>query len=128
MQLSPGRFEELAFDEAGEILRQLPDELRVEAENVILEIEQRASRQQLIEVGLGPGQTLLGLYSGVPLVERHADSVLLQPDRITLFQGPLQAMCRTETELRARVRHTLIHELAHFFGRTDEELLQMGKY
>lgn len=128
MRLSPTRFEELAFDIAEEILDRLPPELRADAEEVILEIEQRPTREQVVRLGLDSEHTLLGLFTGVPLVERHADTVRLAPDRITLFQQPLQAMCRTEAELKARLRHTLIHELAHFFGRTDEELLAMGKY
>src|SRR3990172_157318 len=118
MRLSLSRFEQLAFDAAEEVLSRLPDDLRTEAEDVMLKIEPRPSREQLERLGVEPGGTLLGLYTGVPLIERRADSVLLHPDRITLFQQPLQALCRTEAELKERLRHTLIHELAHYFGRT----------
>jgi predicted Zn-dependent protease with MMP-like domain len=128
MRLSAERFEQIAFAIAEEILRELPPELRADAEQVILQIEAGPSPEQQAALDLEPGSTLYGLYEGVPLVERHADSVLLVPDRITLFQGPLQAAARTETELRLQVRRTLIHELAHFFGRTDEELLARGRY
>ena len=128
MRVSPERFEQLAFDLAEEILAKLPPELRADAEDIILDVEYRPTREQMESVGLEADHTLLGLFTGVPLVERHADTVRLSPDRITLFQQPIQAACRTETELKARLRRTLIHELAHFFGRTDEELLAMGKY
>ena len=88
MRISRERFEELAFEIAAAVLAELPPDLRAEAETVILEIEDRADPEQLP----GEGRTLLGLYQGVPLVERLADSMLLQPDRITLFQGPLQSL------------------------------------
>ena len=122
MRVSRERFEELAFDIAGELLAKLPPDLRAEAETVILEIEGRPTSEQ----APGEGRTLLGLYEGVPLVERHADSVLLQPDRITLFQQPLQALARTEVELRRQMRKTLIHELGHFFGFAEDELEKRG--
>ena len=128
MRLSAERFEKIVFALAEEILRELPPDLRADAESVILLIEEQPTPEQRRAFDLEAGSTLYGLYEGVPLVNRHVDSVLLYPDRITLFQGPLQAAARTEAELRAQVRRTLIHELAHFFGRTDEELLERGKY
>ncbi len=122
MRISPERFERIAFEEADAVLDRLPEDLRAEAETVILNIEPQAG-PELMD---GRRGQLLGLYVGVPLVDRHADSIILQPDRITLFHLPLQAMARTEVELRRQVRRTLIHELAHFFGRDEEELRARG--
>ena len=122
MRVSRERFEELAFDIAEELLATLPPDLRAEAEAVILDVANRSTPEQ----SPGEGGTLLGLYEGVPLVERHADGVLLQPDQITLFQGPLQSLARTEVELRYQIRKTLIHELGHFFGFDEEELKRRG--
>jgi predicted Zn-dependent protease with MMP-like domain len=122
MRVSRERFEELAFEIADELLATLPPDLRAEAETVILEVQERPDPERLP----GEGRTLLGLYEGVPLVERHADGVLLQPDRITLFQGPLQSLARTEVELRHQMRRTLIHELGHFFGFDEDELKKRG--
>ena len=116
MRISPERFEELAFEEAEHVLAQLPPGLRAEAETAVLLIEDSAEGDRV----------LLGLYEGVPLVDRHIDSSPLQPDRITLFRVPLQAMARTETELRRQVRRTLIHELGHFFGFDEAELHRRG--
>ncbi len=116
MRISPERFEELAFEEAEHVLAQLPPDLRAEAETVVLLIEDSAEGDRV----------LLGLYEGVPLVARHIDSSPLQPDRITLFREPLQAMARTETELRRQLRKTLIHELGHFFGFDEAELHRRG--
>jgi predicted Zn-dependent protease with MMP-like domain len=122
MHTTPARFEQLAFDEADAILAQLPPALRADAETVLLVIEDQAGPAH----DPGPGHLLLGLYEGVPLVERHADSARLFPDRITLYRLPLQSLARTEVELRQRLRRTLIHELAHFFGRDEAELAARG--
>jgi predicted Zn-dependent protease with MMP-like domain len=123
MRVSPQRFEELAFEEAEAVLVQLPPDLRAEAETVVLNIADRSSRDEA--GGAGTVMTL-GLYEGVPLVERHADSVLLQPDRITLFRLPLQSLAGSETQLRRQLRLTLIHELGHFFGFDEDELRSRG--
>ncbi|HLE29219.1 MAG TPA: metallopeptidase family protein [Anaerolineales bacterium] len=121
MRLSRERFEELTFEIAEAVLDELPPDLRAEAETVVLEIADQATPEQTQGRG-----ALLGLYEGVPLVERHADSTLLQPDRITLFREPLQALARTEVELRRQIRKTLIHELGHFFGFDEDELHARG--
>lgn len=123
VRISPERFEQLAFEEAEAVLARLPDDLRAEAETVIL---QTADQPEGETAGLARGGMLLGLYEGVPLVERHADSVILQPDTITLFRLSLQSLARTEVELRRQMRRTLIHELAHFFGRDEDELRERG--
>lgn len=122
MRLTPDRFEQLAFDIAAEILDKLSPDLRAEAETVLLEIAAVPTRAQAPK----EGRMLLGLYEGVPLIARHANTTLLQPDRITLFQNALQAMCRTEVELRVQIRKTLIHELGHFFGLDEAELEERG--
>jgi predicted Zn-dependent protease with MMP-like domain len=122
MRISPERFEQLAFEIADNVLAALPDDLRAEAETVILEVAEQATPEQ---VGERRG-TLLGLYEGVPLIARHADSVVLYPDRITLFRLPLQGLARTEVELRRHMRKTLVHELGHFFGFEENELEERG--
>jgi predicted Zn-dependent protease with MMP-like domain len=118
MRVTREYFEELVFDIAEEVLGKLPPELRVQAETVMLDIVERPSGEQ--------GEELLGLYEGVPLVERGADDVFLQPDRITLFFEPLAASARTEEELRHEIRVTLVHELGHFFGFDEDELAERG--
>lgn len=121
MHISRERFEALAFEEAEAVLGELPADLRAEAETVVLLTADRSARDE-------PQSEMmtLGLYEGVPLVERHADSVLLTPDRITLFRLPLQSLAQTETALRRRMRQTLIHELGHFFGFDEDELRVRG--
>ena len=122
MNTTPERFEQLVFDEADLVLAKLPPDLRAEAETVLLAVEDEAGPEH----DPGERRMLLGLYEGVPLVERHADSLLIVPDRITLYRRPLQSLARTEVELRQRIRRTLIHELAHFFGYDEAELVARG--
>jgi predicted Zn-dependent protease with MMP-like domain len=128
MRVSTERFEKIVFDAADEVLDRLPPHLRPDAEQVILHVEEWPTEEQLKSLDEDEGTLLYGLYEGVPLVQRHANTILLQPDRITLFQGPLQAAARTESELKRQVLRTLIHELAHYFGRTDEELIARNRY
>ena len=66
----------------------------------------------------------LGLYEGVPLVERSLDGTSL-PDHITLFKGPIERACRTHAEIEAEVRLTVLHEIGHFFGLEEVQLEQL---
>lgn len=74
------------------------------------------------------GSTLLGVYRGVPLTRRGARHNLALPDRIVLFQGPIERRARDEDDLRARIRHVVRHEVGHFFGISDERLREIGAY
>ncbi len=65
---------------------------------------------------------LLGLYQGIPYGERGTDYHLALPDRITIYRRPILDLCRTEEEVRAEIRDTVLHEIGHYFGLADEEL------
>ncbi len=125
MHITPSRFERLAFSAADEVLAQLPPDLRASAERVILDVADKPAAEQLENTN-ADGGTLLGLYQGVPLIHRHSNSIILQPDRITLFRLPLASTARTEIELKAQLRKTIIHELGHYFGFSEEELEERG--
>ena len=86
------------------------------------------SPDDLATVGLSPGdrRTLLGLYHGVPLTERGAYYMAF-PDRITIYQKPIEAMAGPDEEnIREHVRHTVIHEIAHYYGIDDDRLEELG--
>ena len=109
------RFEALA----AEALDGLPHWIRERLENVDV----------LIEDAPPPGQpALLGVYEGVPLTRRGIFYAGVLPDRITLFRRPIEATARTDEELRDRIRHTVVHELAHYFGISDERLRELERY
>jgi predicted Zn-dependent protease with MMP-like domain len=124
MRLSEARFDELV----AEAVDSLPAPFAQRLENVEVTIEMWPSRRQLRQADTPRGHTLLGLYEGVPLTERTTGYGMVLPDKITIFQGPIEEMCATEDEVRSQVRHTVIHEIAHFFGISDEQLRKMGAY
>ena len=124
LHLSRVAFENLVV----EVLESLPEDIAEYLENVDVVVADWPTRAQLQRVGLAPGQTLLGLYEGIPLTQRGAHYGLVLPDKITIFRGPLQAVARSEDDLRSRVRRTILHELAHHFGISDVRLRQLGVY
>lgn len=74
------------------------------------------------------GDTLLGLYEGVPLTERNQGYSLMMPDRITLYRKPIERISRTEGEVIHQIRATIIHEIGHFFGLSEGEIREaMGE-
>ncbi|MDQ7828826.1 MAG: metallopeptidase family protein [Armatimonadota bacterium] len=122
LRLSRRRFEQLVL----EALESIPLPLRQRMENVAVVVEAWPTPEQLASVGLGPDDLLFGLYEGTPLVERGVLAEPLLPDRITIFQGPLEEACDTEEEIREEVRTTIIHEVAHHFGFDEERLAELG--
>lgn len=73
----------------------------------------------------GPGGTMYGLYEGVPLTERGAGYQGVLPDKITIFQGPLERDFPPE-QLEKQVRVTVIHEIAHYFGFDEDRIKELG--
>jgi predicted Zn-dependent protease with MMP-like domain len=124
MNISKKKFEELVHSIAAQVVDSLPPDLRADAVKVILEVADKPSPDQLDEDD--EGDDLLGLYEGVPLVERHPDDVILEPDRVTLFRIALTEMCENEEELRQEIRATIIHELGHYFGFDEDDLEKRG--
>jgi predicted Zn-dependent protease with MMP-like domain len=101
----------------------IPESLGRLMENVAVFVEDWPTTEQLA----GRRGTLLGLYEGIGLTRRSPLSYAgAMPDRITVFRGPMMAMTRTETELTELVNTTVIHEVAHHFGISDERLVELG--
>ena len=113
------RFEELVADALDEI----PDELGDEMENVAVMVEDWPTPEQ----AAGRRGTLLGLYEGVALTNRGPISYAgAMPDRITLFRGPLCGISKDEEELAENIWVTVVHEIAHHFGISDDRLHELG--
>ena len=110
-----------------EALETLPAEFARHLDNVEVQIELRPTREHRRAVGLKPWQSLYGLYQGVPLTQRAGGGPLL-PDLITIFQEPLERDFPGREALRAQVRRTLLHEIAHFFGISDDRLHELDAY
>jgi predicted Zn-dependent protease with MMP-like domain len=83
-------------------------------------------RNVAVVVDDGGDGTLLGLYQGVPLTERDSEYSMVLPDRITIFRRTILAICDTEQDVVDEVRATVIHEVGHHFGITDDRLHELG--
>ncbi len=100
----------------------LPEEFLIQLENIDIVVAEQPSRAQLAEVGLPRGETLLGLYYGVPLTRRGGHYGMVVPDIITIFRKPIAAVCRSDREVVREVRSVVRHEIAHHFGISDARL------
>jgi predicted Zn-dependent protease with MMP-like domain len=105
----------------------LPEEFRTRLENIDVVVEDRPTQGQITKTGLRRGQTLLGLYEGVPLTKRGSHYGLVPPDKITIFQKPIEANCINDTEIIAEMQKVVRHEIAHHFGIGDARLEQLEK-
>jgi predicted Zn-dependent protease with MMP-like domain len=94
-------------------------------ENIDVVVEPRPSRREIRAAGLAPDEALFGLYQGVPLTERESYGMVL-PDKISIYQEPLEEEFPDEAELVQEIRQTVLHELAHHFGMSDEHLEELG--
>ena len=123
--MSSRRFQALVDD----ALEELPEFVRAHMSNVEVVVRRSPTWSQRCAAGVGPDQTLLGLYEGVPLTKRDSGYVMVAPDLITLFQQAIEDGCDGDPRCIAeQIRHTVMHELAHHFGISDEEMLEWGVY
>ena len=103
----------------------IPAPLRERLQNVEVMVADWPSRRELRDAEVPAGYTLFGLYTGIPLTERTSAYTMVLPDRITIFQGPLCEAFDDPDDLREEIRATVIHEFAHFFGLSDDDLERM---
>jgi predicted Zn-dependent protease with MMP-like domain len=104
----------------------LPDEFHTKLENVDVVVEDQPTPSQLAKLRKRRGETLLGLYEGVPLTRRSRYYGLVVPDKITIFQKPIESRCRNDSQIIASIRQVVQHEIAHHFGISDARLRQLG--
>ena len=100
----------------------IPKRFRREMKNLALVVEDEPSPALLQEMDIEAPDSLYGLYQGTPLPERTWGFGNTLPDRITLFQRPIEEECEDEDEIRAVIGETLIHEVGHYFGLSEEEI------
>ena len=106
-------------------LKKLPKFLRRKMENVDLVIEDRASQEILEEMGLDSPFELLGLYQGTPLDRRGFFYGNVLPDKITLFQIPIESLCGNKEAIEEKIRDVVVHEVGHYFGLSDKRLREL---
>ena len=111
-------FERLVED----ALKDIPRRFRQAMVNVAVVVEDEPSVDLLDELEVEPGDTLFGLYQGTPLPERSWTYGNTLPDRISIYQRPIEEACQDEEEMRDCVAETVIHEFGHYFGMSEEEI------
>jgi len=118
MKVSRSRFEEMV----GEALDGIPEEFSEALENIAIAVEEEPAEEDLRALGLDPDRdTLFGLYQGVALPDRGLDYQSL-PDRIVVYRRPILEACRSREEVVGEVRQTVLHELGHYFGISEEDM------
>jgi len=100
----------------------IPTRFRVEMRNLALVVEDAPDAALLDEMGIEPPDSLYGLYQGTPLTERHWAEGNELPDRITIYQGPIEEDAEDDEDARDMIAETLIHEVGHYFGLSEEEI------
>jgi len=111
-----------------EALESMPEMFHEALDNVEIVIEQWPAWNTMRMAGVRSKFELLGFYHGVPLTERTTNYGLVSPDKISIYQKPIEAQCRTPQEVRALVHRVVLHELAHHFGIDDDRLHEIGAY
>lgn len=117
MRIAAEEFETLV----AKALDGLPREFASLLDNIAVVVEDEASPVDLAEVGLEHPDELLGLYRGIPLTERESTFSPL-PDQVVLYRRSIVGLCSTRREVIREVRDTLVHELGHHFGLSDEDM------
>jgi len=119
--VNPAEFERLVE----EALDSLPERFAALLDNVVVVVEEEphGSDLDLLDHDHDHGRgELLGIYRGTPLTRRSYDSFRM-PDQIAIFRGPILRVSRTRSDAHRQIRETVIHELGHYFGLSDEEMI-----
>jgi predicted Zn-dependent protease with MMP-like domain len=121
-RVSRSKFSELVE----EALSDLPEEFAQFLEEVPVEIRDRATSREMRRLGMSRGELLLGLYQGRPRTERSVMDSGAMPDVIYIFQHSIEEVCDSESELVQQVRTTVLHEIGHHFGMSEDDLRRLG--
>lgn len=108
------------------VINELPHNLKERLSNVAVVVEDKPNSDVLNKLKLMPNTALLGLFEGVPMNKRSVWHSGTLPERITVFQKNIEAVCHSEEEIKQRIKKVIRHEVAHFVGFTEEEIKRMG--
>ena len=105
-------------------IKAIPEKFLRKLENVAIVIEDEPTPAQKKKLNIHSGWTLFGLYEGVPQLERGANYSAVLPDKITIFQNPIEAGARDGKDIKEIVKNTVWHEIAHHFGMYEARVHQ----
>jgi len=118
------KFEQLV----AEAITLIPRRFRREMKNIAIIVDDEPSDELLEEMEIEPPDSLYGLYQGTPLPERSATWGNTLPDCVTLFQKPIEEDCEDDDDIRMVIGETLIHEIGHYFGLSEEEIEEIEEH
>ena len=110
-----------------EALADLPEEFKKLIDNMVMMVEWEAPPEVYRQTGTHPFNRILGTYHGVPYTHRGPYYGNILPDRIIIYQKPIEEICQTEENIKEQVKKTVLHEIWHYFGRTDQEIVELEK-
>ena len=106
-------------------LDELPQDYIKRLNNVVIVTSDLPTEEERARLHLHNGQTLYGLYEGIPMTQRGGNYNLVLPDKITIYKLPIEAVSHSLAELKAQIKHTLWHEIAHFFGLNHDRIYKL---
>ncbi len=115
------KFEKLAE----EALAKIPKKFKKLISNLVVLVEEKASREIFEKTGSTPLSSILGHYHGVPFKHRGPFYGNIPPDVIVIYQKPIESICSTEEEIKKKVREVVFHEIGHYFGLSEKELREI---
>ena len=110
-----------------ETVAELPEEFQAALDNVEFIVELWPTHADLRSVFAHPGVTLFGLYRGIPKTKRGNNYSAVLPDKITIFAGPMLERFQTVEEVKEQIKKTVLHELGHYFGMSEEAIRKAQK-
>ena len=122
MRISHKEFE----DAVERALEMIPEMFRAQLNNMTIAVEDLPPRDLLREMDVPPGETLFGVFTGISLPERSVIEPPLYPDVIIIFREPLMEACHTLKKLEEEISITVVHEVAHYLGLSEERLEELG--
>lgn len=122
MHLSDEAFEAVVED----ALRSIPDGFHRYLDEIVVDIEDMPDADVCEDLDLDDPRGLLGLYQGVPLTERNVDAPYRMPERIVIYRRNIERMCRTRRQMVEQIRKTVLHEVGHHFGLSEQNLRDLG--
>lgn len=122
MRLSDEEFEAVVE----EAVRSIPEGFNKYLEDIVVDVEDMPDPETCADLGLGDARTLLGLYHGTPLTERHVEDPYRYPERIVIYKRNIERMCRSRQRMIAQIRKTVLHEIGHHFGLSERQLRELG--
>ena len=105
-------------------IKAIPEKFLQKLDNVAIVVEDEPTPAQKKKLNIHSNWTLFGLYEGVPQTSRGANYTAVLPDKITIFQKPIEAAARNEKDIKEMVKNTVWHEIAHHFGMDEVRVRQ----